>query len=176
MNRIPTIDPTTATGKNAELFGAIKSKLGMVPNLMRTFAQSPAVLEAYLGFGAALGGTSLPAAVREQLALVTAEANGCDYCLSAHTLLGKGAGLTPESIEAARRGDAADAKVAALLQFARAVVETHGKVSDEALAVTSDVGGDVETGPEVVALSLSPQAPMNRTKLRDQINLDNGTL
>ena len=154
MNRIPTIDPTTATGKNAELFGAIKSKLGMVPNLMRTFAQSPAVLEAYLGFGAALGGTSLPAAVREQLALVTAEANGCDYCLSAHTLLGKGAGLTPESIEAARRGDAADAKVAALLQFARAVVETHGKVSDEALAAVRAAGANDAEIVETVAVTV----------------------
>lgn len=54
MSRITAIDPATATGKNSELFAAVKSKLGMVPNLMRTFGQSPTVLEAYLGFSGTL--------------------------------------------------------------------------------------------------------------------------
>lgn len=154
MNRIATIDPVAATGKNAELFGAVKAKLGIVPNLMHTFAQSPAVLEAYLGFSAALGGASLPARVREQLALTVAEANGCNYCVSAHHMLGAGAGLTPEAIEAARRGESADPKVAALLQFARGVVETRGHVSDETLAAVRAAGANDAEIVETVAVTV----------------------
>ena len=151
MNRIPTIDPTTATGQTAQLFAAVKSKLGVVPNLMRTFAQSPAVLEAYLGFSSTLAKGVLPAPVREQLALSVGEANGCDYCLSAHTLLGKNAGLTSEAILAARRHEAADAKAAALLRFARDVVAAQGKVSDEQLAAARTAGATDTELVEVVA-------------------------
>jgi uncharacterized peroxidase-related enzyme len=151
MNRIPTIDPVTATGPSAQLLAGVKAKLGVVPNLMRTFAQSPAVLEAYLGFTGTLAKGVLPAAVREQLALAVGEANGCEYCLSAHTLLGKGAGLSPAAILDARRGDAADPKVAALLQFARAVVEARGKVSDDQLTAVRAAGASDAEIVEVVA-------------------------
>lgn len=148
---IPTIDPTQATGPLATLFSAVKAKLGVVPNLMRTFAQSPAALEAYLGFSGILAKGVLPAAVREQLALAIGEANECEYCLSAHTLLGTGAGLSPDAILAARRGGAVDAKVSALLQFARAVVEARGKVSDNQLALVRAVGATDAEIVEVVA-------------------------
>lgn len=149
--RIPAIDPLGVTGPVAGLFSAVKAKLGVVPNLMRTFAQSPAVFEGYLGFTGALAKGVLPARLREQLALAIAEANGCDYCLSAHSLLGKGAGLTPEAIEAARRGEAADPKAGALLQFAREVVATRGAVSDEALATARAAGATDAELVEVVA-------------------------
>jgi uncharacterized peroxidase-related enzyme len=151
MNRIPAIDPVNATGPVAGLFTAVKAKLGVVPNLMRTFAQSPAVFEGYLGFTGALAKGVLPARVREQLALAISEANGCDYCLSAHTMLGRGAGLTPEGIEAARRGAAEDPKVDALLRFARDVVETRGAVSDESLAGVRAAGASDAEIVEVVA-------------------------
>jgi len=151
MNRITTIDPLTATGPTAQLFAGVKAKLGVVPNLMRTFAHSPAVLEAYLGFSGKLGQGVLPAAVREQLALVIGETNECEYCLSAHTLLGKGAGLSPDAILAARRAEAADPKVAAILQFARAVVAARGQVSDDQLTAVRAAGATDAEIVEVVA-------------------------
>jgi len=151
MNRIPAIDPTTASGPTAPLFAGVKAKLGVVPNLMRTLAQSPSVLEAYLGFSGTLAKGVLPTAVREQLALAIGEANACEYCLSAHTLLGKGAGLSPDAILAARRGEAADPKVAALLQFARSVVSARGKVADEQLALVRAAGASDAEIVEVVA-------------------------
>jgi uncharacterized peroxidase-related enzyme len=150
-SRIPPVDPINATGSVAALFTAVKSKLGVVPNLMRTFAQSPAVFEGYLGFTGALAKGVLPARVREQLALAVGEANGCDYCLSAHTLLGKNAGLAPEAIESARRGEAADPKVNALLQFSRRVLETRGKVDDADLAAARAAGANDAELIEVVA-------------------------
>ena len=141
MSRLIALDPVHATGKTAELFAAVKAKLGVVPNLMRTLGQSPAALGAYLGFSGTLATGVLPAKVREQLALAVAETNACDYCLSAHSLLGKGAGLSAEAILDARRGQAADPKVDALLKFAAAVVESRGQVSDEALAAVRSSGG-----------------------------------
>lgn len=151
MSRITAIDPAQAAGKNAELFSAVKSKLGVVPNLMRTLAHSPAALEAYLGLGATLSKGVLPAAVREQLALAIGEANACDYCVAAHSLLGKGAGLSPVAVMGARLARAEDPKVDALLKFAAAVVAERGLVSDEAVAAVRAAGaGDAEI-IEVVA-------------------------
>ncbi len=151
MSRITALDPLNATGKTAELFTAVKSKLGMVPNLMRTFGHSPAVLEAYLGFSATLGTGVLSGKVREQIALAVAETNSCDYCLAAHSLIGKGAGLTAEAITDARRIHATDAKVDALLKFAAAVVESRGLVSDDALAAVRAAGASDAEIIETVA-------------------------
>lgn len=151
MSRITALDPALATGQTAELFTAVKSKLGVVPNLMRTFGHSPAVLNAYLGYSGALAAGVLPAKVREQIALTVAEANACDYCLAAHSLIGKGAGLSPAAITDARRGQAAEAKTDALLKFAAAVVETRGVVSDEALAAVRSAGASEAEVVEVVA-------------------------
>lgn len=149
--RISALDPAQATGRVAELFASVKAKLGAIPNLFRTFGHSPAVLEGYVGFSGALANGVLPAPVREQLALAVAEANGCDYCLAAHSLLGKGAGLSPADIESARRGDASDPKVHALLQFARAVVAQRGAVSDDVVATARAAGASDAELVEVVA-------------------------
>lgn len=151
MSRITALDPAQASGQNAELFAAVKSKLGVVPNLMRTLAHSPAVLEGYLGLSATLAKGALPAAVREQLALAIAEANGCDYCLAAHSLLGKGAGLAPDAILEARRARAADPKTDALLTFAVKVVNKRGQVCDDALAAVREAGASDAEIVEVVA-------------------------
>lgn len=138
--RITAIDPTQANGLLAPLFAAVKAKIGIVPNLFRTFANSPSVLEGYLGLSAALAKGVLPATVREQLALTVGQTNGCDYCLSAHSLTGKYTGLSPDDIDAARRGEAADPKAGALLRFARAVLENRGAVSDDAIAAVREAG------------------------------------
>ena len=151
MSRIPALDPIQATGKNVALFTAVKSKLGLVPNLMRTLGQSPAALEAYLGFSGTLATGVLPAKVREQLALAVAESNACEYCLSAHSLLGKGAGLSAEAILDARHLRSTDAKTDALLKFAAAVVESRGQVSDEALAAVRSADASDAELIEVVA-------------------------
>ncbi len=151
MSRLAALDPALATGPTADLFAAVKTKLGKVPNLMRTLGQSPAALGAYLGLNATLATGVLPAQVREQLALAVAESNGCEYCLAAHSLLGKGAGLSPDAILAARRADAADAKVQALLTFAAAVVASRGHVPDETHAAVRAAGASEAEIVETVA-------------------------
>jgi len=157
MSRIIALDPATTTGKSAELFTAVKSKLGMVPNLMRTFGHSPAALEAYLGFSATLGTGVLPAKVREQIALAVAETNSCDYCLAAHSLMGKGAGLTEAQTIEARQGQPKDPRLAALSRFTLALKERHGSVTDADLAALRGAGfndGHIAETVAVYALNL----------------------
>jgi uncharacterized peroxidase-related enzyme len=134
MPRLNAVDPTRATGRARELLDAVKAKLGLTPNLMRTLACSPAALEGYLSFGQALSGGSLPARLREQIALAVAEANRCDYCLSAHTALGRLAGLRDEEIASSREAATADPRADAALKFALAVLDGRGSVSDQEFA------------------------------------------
>ncbi len=133
MSRITAVDPKQATGKAKELLDGVQAKFGMTPNLMKVLAHSPAALQAYLDFAGALAGGMLDPQVREQIALTVGTANGCEYCVSAHTALGKGAGLSGDELIAARCATSSDAKANAALQFARAVVATKGNVTDQDL-------------------------------------------
>ena len=151
MERIKPINLQAAHGRVRELLDAVKARLGIVPNMTRSMAVAPPVLEAYLGFIGALGHGVLPARVREQLALDVGEANHCDYCVSAHSMLGKHAGLTEQDILESRCGTSADPKEDALLRFARAVLEKKGVVEDAEVAAVREAGyGDAEIA-EVVA-------------------------
>ncbi|TAJ15193.1 MAG: carboxymuconolactone decarboxylase family protein [Planctomycetota bacterium] len=151
MSRIQPIDPARATGKAAELLSAVQKKLGVTPNMMRTMASSPAVLDAYLAFSGALAGGSLSAKLREQIAVTVAEANRCDYCLAAHHAIGARVGLSPRDLELARSADAADAKAKAVLVLARAVAKKHGEVSDADVASARAAGLSDGELAEVVA-------------------------
>lgn len=145
MSRIHPVDRESANDHLRQTFDAIQKQLGVVPNMMRTMAQSPAVLEAYLAFGAALRKGLLPATLQEQIALAVAEANACDYCLSAHSVLGRGAGLSTDDVAASREGRASDPRAAAALRFARAVVERRGAVTEQDLTRVRVAGfGDGE--------------------------------
>ena len=98
MPRISPVDHDSASGSAKELLNGVKAQLGVVPNIFATFVQSPKVLEGFLAFNAALGQGVLSAQLREQIALTVAGLNGCDYCASAHTALGKGAGIDREEL------------------------------------------------------------------------------
>ena len=152
MSRIQPIDRNTTHDSVRKNFDAIQAQLGVVPNVMRTMAQSAAVLDAYLGFAAALRRGSLPVALHEQIALAVAEANSCDYCLSAHTALGRAAGLSNDDLAASREARAADPKAAAALEFARAVVDRRGDVRDQDLARVRAAGYTDGEIAEVIAL------------------------
>ena len=151
MPRIHQVVPETATGKAGELLAAVRSKLGLVPNMTRAMANAPAVLEGYLLFSGALGKGELPAKNREQIALAVGQANGCDYCLAAHSAIGKMVGLTTDQILDSRRGTSVEPKAAAIVQFARQVLDKHGSVTDADLAQARIAGLDDAAIAEVVA-------------------------
>lgn len=122
--RVHTIDPGTASPELQSTLETVKSKMGgKLPNLVTTLAQSPAALAGYLGFGGAVQTGVLSPQLRGQISLVVAEANGCGYCLSAHSVLGKMRGLDEQAVVLARQGQAADLRQDAALRFAQAVLE-----------------------------------------------------
>ncbi len=140
MNRIAQLDPAQAAGKTKQLFDGVQGKLGSVPNLFRVLGNAPAALQAYLDFSTALAGGTLNAKVREQIALTVAEANGCGYCLSAHTFLGGRVGLTDLDVAQARQAGAVDERTDAILKLARAIVARRGELSDADLAQARQAG------------------------------------
>lgn len=139
MSRINAVSPD-AIGKAKGLLDAVKAQAGRVPNMMKTMAQSPTTLQGYLGLSGTLAGGELKPELREQIAIAVSQANGCEYCLSAHTALGKMRKLPAEELAAARQGHSADAKTDAALQFVEAVVAKRGRVSDEELAAVRQAG------------------------------------
>ncbi len=156
MSRIKALDREQVSPRAGELLDDVAKTLGKTPNMMRTMAQSAAVLDGYLALNAALGRGSLGAKVREQLALLTAEQNGCEYCAAVHTALGKAAGLTDTDVDAARAGQASNMRAAGALALARAVIETRGHVADVELAAARGAGlSDGEIGEVVGHVALN---------------------
>jgi AhpD family alkylhydroperoxidase len=149
--RIPTIPTTTTDQALVPLYAAVKANLGMVPNLMQVTGNSPAALNGYLGFNAALAKGHLPAAIRERIALAVAQDNTCDYCLAAHTLLGGMAGVDAAEAQRARLGTASEPYAAAVVTLAKAVNRTHGRIDDQTLAEARRAGLDDAAIIETVA-------------------------
>eukprot|EP01042_Synura_sphagnicola_P007370 gene7370-9446_t len=130
---------------------AVNKQLGVVPNLFRLVANSPAALEGYLGLSGALNKGSLPAQTRERIALAVAQINGCDYCLSAHTYLATNlAKLDAAEILANRRGGSNDPKADAAVRFAVKVTEARGHVSDDDVRAVKLAGYDDAQIVEIV--------------------------
>jgi len=151
MSRFKTISPEVATGQAKELLQAVYAKLGMVPNMMRAMANAPAVLDGYLHLSGSLAKGALSAKTREQLALAISQSNHCDYCVAAHSALGKMAGLTAEQIRDSRLGSAVDSKTDALIRFARKLVEARGRVTEGGIEDVREAGFDDGAIAEVVA-------------------------
>jgi uncharacterized peroxidase-related enzyme len=152
MSRIPTpvsIETSPAAAKSH--LEAVKKQLGVVPNLFRVIGNSPSALEGYLGMSAALSKGSLPAQTRERIALAVAQVNRCDYCLSAHTYLGKTlAKLSDAEVAANRHGGSLDPKADAAVRFAVRVVQERGHVSDADVQAVRAAGYDDAQIVEIV--------------------------
>ena len=144
MLRIPTPSSVeTAPEASRPLLQAVQKMLGSVPNLFRLVSNSPAALEGYLGMSGALSKGSLPAPTRERIALAIAEVNGCSYCLSAHTYLGKNlAKLEEAEMSANRDGSSNDPKAAAAVRFAVRVARERGHISSEDFQAVKQAGYD----------------------------------
>lgn len=152
MSRLHT--PSSIEASPAEsraLLLAVKQQLGVAPNLFRVVANSPAALEGYVALSSALGKGQLPAATRERIALAVAQLNGCDYCLSAHTYLGKHvARLDDAEITANRHGRSSDARAEAAVKFALKVARERGQVTEADLSAVKTAGYDDGAIVEIV--------------------------
>jgi uncharacterized peroxidase-related enzyme len=141
LQRLPSTDPTTATGETRRLLDTVQATLGVTPNMTRTMATSPAVLKGWLELNGALG-TTLTRGLNEQIAIAVAEANGCAYCLSAHTAIGGLVGVDDAELARSRRGESADPMTAGALAFARAVNAKRGAVDDDDVERVRAAGWD----------------------------------
>ncbi len=151
MPRLNAVNPETASGEAKALLDAVKSKIGMTPNVLRTIANSPAALRAYLGSSEALADGAFDAKTREAIALTVAGANDCNYCASAHTALSKSLKVSDREIEARLAGRSEEPALDALLNFARKVVEKRGFVDVADLGAVRAAGHDDGVIVEVIA-------------------------
>ncbi|MGI4878785.1 MAG: carboxymuconolactone decarboxylase family protein [Janthinobacterium lividum] len=151
MSRLTIPARADAPAKSQPLLDAVEKQLGVVPNMFRLIATSPAALEGYLGLNSALG-HALDAKTRERIALAIAQANGCNYCLSAHTYLGLNLAKIDEvEIALNRAGHSGDAKADAAVVFAGKVLEARGRVSDADIAAVRLAGFSEAQVIEIVA-------------------------
>jgi uncharacterized peroxidase-related enzyme len=140
MPRILPVSDTTTTDAAAQQLAITKQMFGSVPNMFATAAQSAPTLTALNGFFAALGKAPLGGKVGEQVAIAVAQANGCEYCLAAHTAIGGMHRVSPANLASARRGHSDDPTAQAAISLALDIVRTKGRVSDATLASARAAG------------------------------------
>lgn len=151
MSRINLVTPAAATGDTKLALDQIAGAFGFTPNMFRAVANSPAALKSMWGAFGALGSGKLGAKLGEQIAVAVADRNDCQYCLSAHTALGRKAGASADEMAEAQAGRSSDPKTAAALAFAMALVENRGQVSDGDVQALRDAGFGDEGVVEIVA-------------------------
>jgi uncharacterized peroxidase-related enzyme len=151
MSRVPLVNPVDATGERKAVLDQIQRTFGATPAMFRAVANSPAALKSMFGSFGALGQGRLPAKLGEQLAVAIANRNSCEYCLAAHTALGRKAGATADEISEAQDGRSKDARTAAALTFALKLVEDRGQVTDADVAALRAAGFDNEETVEIIA-------------------------
>ena len=148
---IPARDDVPEASK--PVLDAVHKQLGVVPNMFRLVASSPAALQGFTANNGALSKT-LDVKMRERIALAVAQVNGCDYCLSAHSYLGLNlAKITPEEVALNRHGESGDAKAHAAVEFAAKIVCDRGHVTDADIEAVRNAGFSDSQIVEILAVT-----------------------
>ena len=151
VSRVALVDPKQAQGDVKVVLDQIQGAFGATPAMFRAVANSSAALKSLWGSFGALGGGVIPARLGEQIAVAVADRNACEYCLAAHTMLGRKAGASAEEMAAAQAGESADPKTAAALRFALKVVNDRAQVTDADVQSLRDAGFDDGAIVEILA-------------------------
>lgn len=151
MNRVPLIDRTNTTAERKAVLDDIHAAFGTAPNMFRAVANSPAALKSMWGAFGALGAGTLGAKLGEQIAVAVADRNACEYCLAAHSALGRKAGASAEELAEAQLGHSGDPKTQVALQFALNVVDARGQVTQADVQGLRDAGFSDEAVVEILA-------------------------
>lgn len=150
MAYVNLIDPASSSAAVKPALDQIKGAFGVVPNMFKAVANSSAALNSMWGSFGALGGGKLGARLGEEIAVAVANANNCEYCLAAHTALGKKAGASADEIAAAQVGKSEDARTQAALTFALKVVRDRAAITDDDVAALKAAGFDDEGVVEII--------------------------
>lgn len=140
MPRLKTVTPDQAQGEVKELYAGVEKKLGRVINIFQGMGNSAAALKAYLTTSAILSEGQLSPEDREVVYLAASQRNGCEYCVSAHTMISKKLGMSDDQVLAIRKSTAANPKHQALIKFVQRVMETNGFVSDAEMDAVKSAG------------------------------------
>lgn len=151
MIRIQPLNPDQADTQTRVLLDKVQQQLGVVPNLFKTMAHSPAVLASYLEQTSHLAGGAIDPKLREQIAMASAGKNQCDYCASAHRLLGKQAGLEEQELIHNLAGQSDNLKTQTVLTFVQRILTTQGRVSAADIGAVRDAGFSTAQIVEIIA-------------------------
>ena len=151
MPKIKPISLGSANPHQKKLLEGLKAKMGRIPAIYATIAHSPTTLEAMLTYNESLKKGTLSPKEIEAVALAVGQTNDCGYCVAAHTMLGKMAGLSVEETLECRRGKAHDPKLDALVKLASEIVKTRGLPSAKTLADFRAAGYSDGSIVEVIA-------------------------
>ena len=150
-SRVALVDPKQAQGDVKVALDQIQGAFGATPAMFRAVANSSAALKSLWGSFGALGGGVISAKLGEQIAVAVADRNACEYCLAAHTMLGRKAGASADEMAAAQAGESADPQTAAALRFALKVVTDRAQITDADVQSLRDVGFDDGAIVEILA-------------------------
>lgn len=151
MSRVQLISANEATDDRKAILNHIHGAFGVVPNMFRAVANSPAALKSMWGSFSALGSGILGAKLGEKIAVAIADRNRCEYCLAAHTVLGQNAGASALEMAAAQAGQSDDAQTAAALRFALKLVADRAQIADADITELRTVGFNDEQIVEIMA-------------------------
>ena len=151
MSRVPLIDASATTADRQALLGQVHAAFGATPAMFRAVAHSPAALQSLWGAFGALARGRLSPLLGEQIAVAIANRNACEYCLAAHTALGRKAGGSAGQMAAAQVGQSSDPATAAALHFALQVVEQRAQIGDSDVQALRRAGFDDEQIVEILA-------------------------
>ncbi|WP_334183041.1 carboxymuconolactone decarboxylase family protein [Novosphingobium sp.] len=151
MAHVDLVDPASSAAAVRPVLDQINGAFGVVPNMFRAVANSPAALASMWGSFGALGRGTLGARLGEEIAVAVANANDCHYCLAAHTALGRKAGASAEDMAAAQVGRSADPRTQAALTFVLKVVRDRAAVSAEDIVALKAAGFDDGGVVEIIA-------------------------
>ena len=152
MKTLQPLSFEEANTNSQAIFANVKAKIGMVPNLYATMGISDKLLGGFLNFTETLKSGEFSKKEYEAIALATSQANGCAYCLSAHTALGKMNGFTEKETLDLRTNTIADKKLNALVTLASQLVTRKGHPSEEAIQNFLEVGYNKAAFAELIAV------------------------
>lgn len=156
--------------ENQAIFENLKKSLGMVPNLYATMAHSNTALSNYLNFQN--GKTSFSNKEKEVINLVVSQYNSCNYCLSAHTAIGKMNGFTDDEIMAIRANSISfNDKYKALANFALSIASTKGNPDQNALNAFFEAGYDKGNLVDLI-IAIADKIVMNYLHNVTQVPID----
>jgi uncharacterized peroxidase-related enzyme len=171
MSRIPQVTATETTNESKALLDAAQKRLGMVPNVFRAMAHSPAVLGSFMNLLEAMETATLDRKFQQQIAVAVAQTNASSYCLAVNTAIGASVGLTQEEMIASRQLQDSNPKIAAGLKFVRAVVDGRGQISDAQFQALQSAGYTNEEIAEILG-NISLQMFANYFNLVSQTEPD----